>query len=139
MNESTTDSDSGHDMDAGSDSSLRHLDTGEDEEVEQEDLRQREVWHAPTVVTKIGDIFQTLVSRGFTDEEAEVIAGKRYDDPDPKTGKRMFYEGIGYALQQYGCAIVMDGTGEDPIVFHSFAYSHAIKNRPKPKRYFGGK
>ena len=137
MNESTTDSDSGHDMDTGSDAGLRHLDTGA--QSESEDLRQRETWHLPTVVTKVSDIFQTLVSRGFTDEEAEEIAGKRYDDPDPKTGKRMFYEGIGYVLQQYGCAIVMDGTGEDPIVFHSFAYSHAIKNRPKPKRYFGGK
>jgi hypothetical protein len=137
MNESTTDSVSGHDMDTGGDAGLRHLDTGT--ESESEDLRQRETWHLPTVVTKVSDIFQTLVSRGFTDEEAEAIAGKRYDDPDPKTGKRMFYEGIGYALQQHGCAIVMDGTDEDPIVFHSFAYSHAIKNRPKPKRYFGGK
>jgi len=125
-----------------SDSSMDHSDgddfdpsLGDTSELTRKDIHNQPAWNAPTIVKKITDIDDALVSQGYTAEHAEEMRGRRHDAPDRKTGRRMFYEGIGFALQQNGCAICLDGT-QDPIVFWSIAYEHAMKNRPKPARNY---
>lgn len=131
--DSTTHSDMGDGYGDDFDPSL-----GDTSELARKDIHNGPAWNPPIVVKKITDIDEALVAQGYTVEHAAEMRGRRYDAPDLKTGRRMFYEGIGFALQQNGCAICMDGT-QDPIVFWSLAYEHASKHRPKPERNHAGR